>query len=409
MALPTQTATASPTPLASAPPEWVSDPAWKLPSWTEPVIVASILFGACYYTRRRSFAVFGKQSTYKSLLGEDADTGDESSARFDDEDTDSDYISTIKNPPKRRSCFGAIILTPNSSQFQNSWHSRILYKFPFLIEMFYWIITYFIYRLTHILSQALFSDEIWDLAQANAFRVLMIEQFSAFSFFFPVQEITVQKWFLSGHPELLTVLNKAYALIHIPGTVYFMAWYYYAAPNHAIFAVIRRTMTLCNLLAFVIFTAYPCMPPRLLPKEFGFIDTVRRDDAESVWMSGKFVNHLAAMPSMHFGYAFIIGVTCMNHAGAFRWMGCGYDNRSPRLWKWALCLFGAFYPLSVLTIIVATANHYWLDVVAAIFTASISLFCNRIFMVFVPLEDLLLWVLKVEKPKPNCGPAARRS
>jgi hypothetical protein len=405
----TPTAEESPIPLASAPPTWHSDPAWKLPGWAEPVIVASILFGACYYTRRRRFNVFGKQSRYSPLLDQDSNGSqeglmEEEREERDDDSIDSDYqVSTSKNPPKQRRCCGTTVFTPNTSRFANNWQSRVLYKFPFLMEMFYWIITYFIYRFTHILSQAMFSDAIWDLAQENGLRILYFEQFSIFRFFFPVQEIAVQKWFLEDHEGLLTFFNKAYALIHIPGTVYFMAWYYYAAPTHSIFAVVRRTMTLCNLLAFTIFTAYPCMPPRLLPKEYGFIDTVRRDDAESVWMSGKFVNHLAAMPSMHFGYAFIIGCTCLYHAGAFRFLGYGYENRSARFWRWGLCVLGIAYPLGILTTIVATANHYWLDAVVAIFTATLSLLCNRVFMVFVPLEDLLLWVLRVDKPKPNCG------
>lgn len=427
---PTPTTTPSPTPLASAPPKWGSEAAWKLPGWAEPVIVASILFGACYYTRRRRFAVLGPQSPYKPLLGRPTNAPGAAPAQHQDPDTDpdqddddndgesdvdfSEYL-TAKNPPKRRWCCGTTVLTPNTSRFRSNWHSRVLFKFPFLLEMFYWIVTYAVYRLTHVLSQALFSSEIWDLAQDNAFKVLMLEQYSAVSFLFPLQEIDVQKWFLAGHPHLLTVLNKAYALIHIPGTVYFMAWYYAAAPTHAAFAVVRRTMTLCNLLAFVVFTAYPCMPPRLLPKEFGFVDTVRRDDAESVWMSGKFVNHLAAMPSMHFGYAFIIGVTCIYHACVSSAAAAGTGSASSQMdhgcwqrWRrWALCAFGAFYPLSVLTIIVATANHYWLDVLAAIATASVALACNRVFVVFVPLEDLLLWALRVDKPTPNCGPAAR--
>jgi hypothetical protein len=405
----TPTAATSPIPLASTPPTWHSDPAWKLPGWAEPVIVASILFGACYYTRRRRFNVLSKQSRYSPLLDQDSNSSqeglmDEEREERDDDSVDSDYqVSTSKNPSKKRRCCGTTVFTPNTSRFANNWQSRVLYKFPFLMEMFYWIITYFIYRLTHILSQALFSDAIWDLAQDNGLRILYFEQFSMFRFFFPLQEIDVQKWFLEGHEGLLTFFNKAYALIHIPGTVYFMAWYYYAAPTHSIFAVVRRTMTLCNLLAFTIFTAYPCMPPRLLPKEYGFIDTVRRDDAESVWMSGKFVNHLAAMPSMHFGYAFIIGCTCLYHAGAFRFLGYGYENRSSRFWRWGLVVLGILYPLGILTTIVATANHYWLDAVVAMFTATFSLLCNRVFMVFVPLEDLLLWVLRVDKPKPNCG------
>ncbi|KAI5857518.1 PAP2 superfamily-domain-containing protein [Tricharina praecox] len=406
----TTATTTTPTPLASAPPEWGSDPAWKLPGWAEPVIVASILFGACFYTRRRNFNVSGKQSSRYALLDQDSNSsqdtiGQDETLKYEEDDTDSDYFATTSKhaSSKRRPFCGTTILTPNTSQFANNWHSRMLYKFPFFIEMFYWIVTYFVYRLTHIMSQALFSDSIWDLAQSHGLAILEFEQFSIFRFFFPVPELSVQHWFLEGHAELLTFFNKAYALIHIPGTVYFMAWYYYAAPNHAIFAKVRRTMTLCNLTAFAIFTSYPCMPPRLLPKEYGFVDTVRRDDAESVWMSGKFVNHLAAMPSMHFGYAFIIGTTCLYHAGAFRWAGLGYENRSAKIWKWSLCVFGVLYPLGILTTIVATANHYYLDAVVAVFTAAAALLCNRIFMVLVPLEDIFLWLIRADKPRPNCG------
>lgn len=191
------------------------------------------------------------------------------------------------------------------------------------------------------------------------------------------------------------MLNKGYALIHIPGTVYFMAWYYSAAPTHAIFATVRRTITLCNLTAFAVFMSYPCMPPRLLPAEYGFVDTVRRDSAESVWMSGRFVNHLAAMPSMHFGYAFMIGCTCVFHAVRHCVGG--------RVMRIALAIFGVMYPVAVLTTIVSTANHYWLDATAAAVVAMFALLCNKVFLVLLPLEDYMLWVLRLDKPRPNCG------
>jgi hypothetical protein len=87
------------------------------------------------------------------------------------------------------------------------------------MEMFYWILTYAIYRASHILSQEMFSDDIWDTAQANGLSVLAAEQFTPLRFLLPIQEITVQKWFMNGHEGLLTFLNKAYALIHIPGSV----------------------------------------------------------------------------------------------------------------------------------------------------------------------------------------------
>lgn len=87
------------------------------------------------------------------------------------------------------------------------------------MEIFYWIITFIIYRITHILSQEMFSESIWDTAQANGLSVLAAEQFTPLRFLLPTQEIKVQRWFMDGHQGLLTFLNKFYALVHIPGTV----------------------------------------------------------------------------------------------------------------------------------------------------------------------------------------------
>lgn len=62
-------------------------------------------------------------------------------------------------------------------------------------------------------------------------------------------------------------------------------------------------MAMCNLLAFVVFTLWPCMPPRLLSdpgfdgdgaaeaKGFGFVDTVHSSDGQSsVWTTNRFCN-----------------------------------------------------------------------------------------------------------------------
>lgn len=51
-----------------------------------------------------------------------------------------------------------------------------------------------------------------------------------------------------------------------------------------------------------------------MPLEVGFLDTVGRNNAQSMWMKGHYVNTLAAMPSMHFAYAFCIGVTLLHHS-----------------------------------------------------------------------------------------------
>jgi hypothetical protein len=49
--------------------------------------------------------------------------------------------------------------------------------------------------------------------------VLEAEEYGVLKFLFPIRERDVQQWFMQGHQDALTVLNKCYALIHIPGTV----------------------------------------------------------------------------------------------------------------------------------------------------------------------------------------------
>jgi hypothetical protein len=162
-------------------------------------------------------------------------------------------------------------------------------------------------------------------------------------------------------------------------------------------------MTLTNFFAFITFIIYPCMPPRLLPEEYGFLDTVRHDDAQSVWMSGKYVNTLAAMPSMHFGYAFCIGMTIVYHSGVFRRQLERGEVKKSTFWKTFYLVLGVGYPSFILTVIVATANHYFMDALVATGFVFVAFFCNKIFYVFIPLEDLFVYTLRVEKPTPTTG------
>ncbi|KAF2271462.1 uncharacterized protein EI97DRAFT_387837 [Westerdykella ornata] len=388
-------------------PEWNSEPAWKLPGWAEPVIVACILFGAMFMTRRRNFRILRKRSSPSNGLGSlDSDGSSEALLPLKpySEDEDDDIVTTRKHPPKKRSCCCFTIHTPNTARFRDNIHSRILQRFPFLVEMLYWIVNYAFYRFTAVASQHIFAETgIWNVAQAHGLSVLETEHNTVLHFLLPVRERSVQQWFMHGHQGLLTVLNKAYALIHIPGTVGFICWYYYVAPSFDTFAMVRRTMTLTNFCAFLTFIFYPCMPPRLLPREYGFLDTVRHDNAESVWMSGKYINTLAAMPSMHFGYAFCIGATLIFHSGLYRRTLESRQTRKPLFWKVFYLIFGLVYPAFILVTIVATANHYWLDAMVATAYVAISFLFNRVFYVFIPLEDLLLFAIRADKPVPTTG------
>ena len=150
------------------------------------------------------------------------------------------------------------------------------------------------------------------------------------------------------------------------------------------------------------------MPPRLLPPEYGFLDTVRRDNATSIFMSGNYVNSLAAMPSMHFGYAFVIGCTMVYHSSIFRRTLEKGEARKSWGWKALYSVVGLGYPSMILVTIVATANHYWMDALMATVVATLAYLCNGVFLALLPLEGLLLWALRLEKPIPSTGERFRQ-
>lgn len=353
---------------------------------------------------------------YKSSLDQSAEEFSTHVSSLElDSDNDNGRQSSLapkSRSPKTRSCLGlGTVHTPNSSRYKNNVHSRVFQRFPFLVEMFYWIITWAFYRTTWYLANELYKDTgIWHVAEKHALSILELEQLSRSRWLFPIPEIEVQRWFtLGGHTTALSIMNRAYSLIHMPGTAGFIAWYYYVAPSHATFAIVRRTMTLTNFMAFLTFIFCPVMPPRLLPKEYGFLDTVHRDDAQSVWMSGRYVNALAAMPSMHLGYSFSIGCTLIYHSGLFRKRLEKNEVRKNRFRRFFYFLCGALYPISILMVIIATANHYWLDAIVSVVYVCTAFWCNNIFNALLVLEDWFLFLIQAEKPIPSTGQRFRAS
>ncbi len=259
----------------------------------------------------------------------------------------------------------------------------------------------------------------------------------------------MQKFFMS-FPLLMTAINWLYSFIHIPGTITFLVclYYYTITRNQLIqrgsaqhetslgsaeplgswlYEARRRTMATCNLLAFVVFTLWPCMPPRLLSdpdyngpeadlaKSFGFVDTVHgKEGASSVWTQNRFCNQYAAMPSLHFGYSLLVGLTVMTiplapqHSQPWKTIQIPFFNQrhpnlSPKIQlpstRRILCLgLGVLYPFAILTAIVATANHFILDAVAGAVVCFLGLKCNDALLNLLVVEDWFLWCLRIHKP-----------
>ena len=143
-------------------------------------------------------------------------------------------------------------------------------------------------------------------------------------------------------PFAPTALGLAYMLLHFVGTAVALVWVHSRHPDR--FPLVRTTFVAATAFALVGYVFFPAAPPRLA--ELGFSDTVTTSTGLDLSsdLLGALYNPFAAVPSLHFGYALIVGV-------ALAWI-------AERRW---VRLVGVVYPAAMLVIIVATGNHFLLD------------------------------------------------
>ena len=159
-------------------------------------------------------------------------------------------------------------------------------------------------------------------------------------------ELALNRW-LAAHGALAFVASSYYFFSHAIVTFALLAWLWWSAP--ALYRRLRTQLVIINLIAFAVFWRYPLAPPRMFPN-LGFVDVVAASHAAVSWQSGALVreaNQLAAMPSLHFAWAV--------------WCGIALWQRYRRR---AAALLAIVYPLLTAVVVIATANHYLLDVLA---------------------------------------------
>jgi hypothetical protein len=143
-------------------------------------------------------------------------------------------------------------------------------------------------------------------------------------------------------PALPTLLGIAYIALHFLGTAAFLIWLHRTHPER--FPVVRNTLIAATGVALSIYLLYPVAPPRLAG--LGFVDTVTHNAKVNLSsdLLGSLYNPFAAVPSLHFGYAVLVGVT----------VGVLAKGRLARAIGWS-------YPVVMLLVIVATGNHFFFD------------------------------------------------
>jgi len=202
-----------------------------------------------------------------------------------------------------------------------------------------WLGFYFSYQAVRSLA-----DRDPTKAFINGFRVIGFEQRITPHLI----EQTAQRiadssgWLLTA--AAWTYWNSEFTVIGLT-----LLWVYLRRHNH--FVRFRNSILLANTIGLIGYAFVPTAPPWMFPS-FGFVDGVNHSHS----FIGAFANPYAAMPSLHAADALVVGVYLF--------------LASRRLWSKALW---AVWPVWVWFCVIATANHFWLDVAAGIAVGAVSL------------------------------------
>lgn len=177
-----------------------------------------------------------------------------------------------------------------------------------------------------------------DEAFANARSLVRLQDRLGLDWEHAVQGLVVDRG------ELVTLANWIYIWGHWP-VILTTAVALYVFRRRS-FHVLRNAMFISGAVGFLFFALLPLAPPRMLG--LGLVDTVtEQSNAYRALQPPGLTNQYAAFPSLHAGWNLLVGVVLLL-AGV------------PLLVR----LFALVSPVAMAFAVVATANHYVLDVAA---------------------------------------------
>jgi hypothetical protein len=145
-------------------------------------------------------------------------------------------------------------------------------------------------------------------------------------------------------PGVADVFGAAYLSLHLGVTLLLFVWLY--RKHRTVFPIARNALIVSTSLALVVHVVFPTAPPRLIGFTLDTVVSRTRINLNSELL-GVLYNPIAAMPSMHFGYALLVGFMLAKLS----------TSRVVRV-------AGLLYVPLVLFVIVSTGNHFILDALA---------------------------------------------
>jgi len=198
-------------------------------------------------------------------------------------------------------------------------------------------------------------------------------------------ELSLNAW-AAAHVGIALPMADFYDTAHFVVTLGLAALLWWRYPK--LYRPLRNTLVLINVVGFLVFWVYPLAPPRMLPGA-GFIDVVAITHAWGSWRTSPVAsqaNELAAMPSLHVAWA------CWS-----AW--AGWQILAGRRWRPVVLI----YPLMTALIVMATANHFFLDVVGGVATVAIAYGMGLLLVAFMQLPRPHACVLAVRAPAQRAG------
>ena len=162
---------------------------------------------------------------------------------------------------------------------------------------------------------------------------------------------------------LVDFVNYFYFWGHFPFIILlaFFLW----VNNKQVYIKLRNAILVSALIAIACYLIVPTAPPRLV-LELGFVDTLIVEGAPAYQSQDPqlLVNPYAAIPSLHIGFAVLI-------LWAFYLVAKQISANS--LTKITLLTLGALIPTIQTLAVVATANHWILDIATGIAVALVAI------------------------------------
>jgi hypothetical protein len=111
---------------------------------------------------------------------------------------------------------------------------------------------------------------------------------------------------------------------------------------------LRNAALLSGVVGLVVFALFPVAPPRLT--DLALVDTVTREaEGYRQLVPPELVNQYAAMPSFHAGWNVLLGIVVVRATS-----------------NWLLRALAVAGPAAMVLAVVATANHFVVDVIAGV-------------------------------------------